>query len=314
MPTRMEQRPVIWIISDGKAGHENQSRGLAEAIVDRVGGVVRVIGVEGSGVGLRARAPRVDALGAPDVAIGAGSRTHATLRACAREHGARTVVLMRPTFGRYALVVAPRHDGMRERDGVVTTRGALNTVRPSERKNDSRGLILVGGPSKHHGWNDADVAQQIAEIVRTDADVRWTLTTSRRTPEGFLSTLERATNPENLDVFHVEHTSREWLLERYAESARVWVSEDSVSMVYEALTSGARVGLLRVPRKGASRVIRGVDALASEGFVRRFDDWARDRTLPAPPEQLDEASRVARLVIDRFRLGAGEAGGDGGAS
>ena len=41
-----------------------------------------------------------------------------------------------------------------------------------------------------------------------------------------------------------------------ARSAQAWVTEDSVSMVYESLPAGAATGLLAVPRQGETRTAR----------------------------------------------------------
>jgi mitochondrial fission protein ELM1 len=109
-----------------------------------------------------------------------------------------------------------------------------------------------------------------------------------------------------MDVHPAAATTREWLLDRYAESERIWVSEDSVSMVYEALTSGARVGLLRVPRtERVGRVVKGMDALVSEGWAMWFEDWRTEGVLRAAPAKLDEASRVAEIVVERLGLSRG---------
>ena len=92
-------------------------------------------------------------------------------------------------------------------------------------------------------------------------------------------------------------TGRDWLPQRLAEAAEVWVTEDSVSMIYEALSSGARVGLLPVPSlKKAGRVARGIARLVEEGFVTRFTDWSPAAGLAAPPRVLREADRCANSV------------------
>ena len=60
-------------------------------------------------------------------------------------------------------------------------------------------------------------------------------------------------------------------------------------MVYEALTSGAAVGLLAVQGQKAGRVARGMHELQQAGWVTRFCDWDRRSPLPSPPGQLHEA-------------------------
>lgn len=314
----MGSPPLIWVIGDGKAGHENQSMGLALAMTRLTGARVERRGVERAGVLSRvfAGAPPVGEGGAPWLAIGAGASTHATVLACGRVHGAKTVALMNPGWRRrrFDLCVIPEHDGVREGGRVMVTKGAINLVRPSLAREERAGLVLVGGPSKHHGWDGAEIARQVRAIVeRSGGDRAWTLTTSRRTPLQTLDALERAFADApalraRVSIWPVERTDREWLLARYAESAEVWVSEDSVSMVYEALTSGARVGLLRVDRVGdGGRVVRGLDALLRDGWATGFEEWSRSGALRPPPGVLDEADRVARVVSDRFGFAGGAA-------
>ena len=73
-----------------------------------------------------------------------------------------------------------------------------------------------------------------------------------------------------------------------------------------ALTSGARVGLLRVPRtERVGRVVKGMDSLADEGWAMWFEDWRTKGALRAAPAKLDEASRVAQIVVERLGLSRG---------
>ncbi|MCH8840089.1 MAG: mitochondrial fission ELM1 family protein [Planctomycetes bacterium] len=44
----------------------------------------------------------------------------------------------------------------------------------------------------------------------------------------------------NLTIVPHKETSSSWVSEHLANAARVWVSADSVSMVYESLTNGVR--------------------------------------------------------------------------
>ena len=130
-------------------------------------------------------------------------------------------------------------------------------------------------------------------------DRPWRITDSRRSPAGTLDHLTKACPA--LAAYPHGDTGRDWLPQRLAEAAEVWVTEDSVSMIYEALSSGARVGLLPVPAtKKAGRVARGIARLADEGFVTRFSDWSPDTGLAEPPRVLREADRCAAIVLERF--------------
>ena len=70
-------------------------------------------------------------------------------------------------------------------------------------------------------------------------------------------------------------------------------------MVYEALTAGAAVGILPVPRRHASRVTTGLDRLVKENWATPYSTWEQGTALHAAPEPLDEATRCARLLRTR---------------
>jgi hypothetical protein len=71
-------------------------------------------------------------------------------------------------------------------------------------------------------------------------------------------------------------------------------------MVYEALTAGAAVGVLEVPRKRSSRVSRGLERLAAESWVTPFADWRGDRPLRRSDRPFNEAERCARWIVEQW--------------
>ncbi|MGC6425272.1 MAG: mitochondrial fission ELM1 family protein [Lentimonas sp.] len=296
---------VIWRIVDGKAGHESQTAGLVQALADvravecydfRAGSRIRsffnwVLGCFEPGKGLPA----------PDLVIGAGHRTHLSLLAARRAFGGRTVVLMTPTLPIcwFDLCLIPEHDKPKERLNVERTYGVLNTVVPGENAALDRGLFLIGGPSAHHSWSEARLVEQILTVLRLGRQIQWVLTTSRRTPDSMVTALLALDEP-NLVVVPYAKTQSGWVAERLQECKLVWVSEDSVSMVFEALTAGASVGVLEVPRKKEqSRVVRSLQSLEDAGYVARFGE-SLDTSSEARPE-FCEAKRCAARVIDLIR-------------
>lgn len=297
------QPVVVWAFTDGKAGHENQTRGLLAALARRQPVDARWIRVPAyasvlSSLMTRRFLPGVG-LPPPDLLIGAGHRTHLPLLAARRAHGGRTIVLMRPSLPRawFDLCVIPEHDATSGAN-VLNTRGALNPVEPG--KKDARaGLILIGGPSRHHGWSENDILSQVEVIVASEKYVHWTLTTSRRTPSATTTRL-RALTFKNLTVVPVNETGPGWLPERLTNAAQVWVTEDSVSMVYEALTANAATGLLRVPAKRASRIARGITTLTGDGLVTCFANWQGGKKLEAPAAPFNEATRVAAWIGEKW--------------
>lgn len=294
---------VVWLFSDGKAGHDGQSRGLVEAM-----GRLRPVEVVTPSLLpatcalaslFHGRVNRWRGLPTPDVVLGAGHRTHLSLLTAGRARGGKVVVLMRPSWPLFLfdLCLIPEHDAPPARPHVLTTRGALNRIQPSVALEPTQGLLLIGGPSAHFSWHREGLHQQIAAIVASDPTMHWTLTTSRRTPADFLEPLASG---ERLQIMPVNETGPDWLPAQLASAGQVWVTADSVSMVYEALTAGAAVGVLDVPRKHASRVSRGLEQLAAEGWVTPFANWLPGRTLPRPAQTFNEAERCARWIIERW--------------
>jgi mitochondrial fission protein ELM1 len=292
----------IWLICDGRMGHENQSLGLAEAIVRLVpGGIHRIsiAGARGPFARIRAATAASPDLPPPDLILAAGHSTHPALWWLARKHRATSIVLMKPSLpvGCFDLCIAPAHDfpSGKMPPNLITTRGAINRVIPGSAERTGK-LILIGGPSKTHGWDGAALLGMLKSCTDRGG---WELTDSRRTPVGFLDQI-RAEVP-GLAVFPHGQTPPQWVPEKLGMAKEVWVTEDSISMIYEALTGGAKVGLLPVPRLHRdARVLRSVDALVADGYLTRFEDWENKHRLAKPPEVLREADRCAELVIGRL--------------
>ena len=306
-------RAVAWRLSDGKPGHDNQSRGLIRALG-------RLTALEchelnrPDAAGRRALWPTLAARfrhgqGLPDPAllIGAGHATHLPMLAARIARGGRAVVLMKPSLplAWFDLCLIPEHDRPPLRDNVLVTRGVLNTVRASDRARPGIGLILVGGPSSHHRWDGPSLVRMVRTIVDAHPMVAWRIADSRRTPAytrhllRAIPSLSTGAAP-NCDFVPHEETVPGWLSTALAEAGTVWVTEDSVSMLYEALSAGAATGLLPVPRRRPSRPSRGVDALLASGQVTAFERWAEGAALPRLAVPLNEAERCARALLARW--------------
>lgn len=302
----MADPKIIWLISDNKRGHENQSAGLVRALAKHL--PVNCIRIDIAThkaswlQALRGQFPFATKHPKPDLILGAGSQTHSTLLAAGRATKAPTLLIMAPPPGLtrfFDLCVIPEHD-QRSGSNVITTRGAMNLIEAGKSPNAHAGLILIGGPSQHHGWDEAALLKQVEAILSGNSHIQWTLTTSRRTPQSTTEQLLQCANSQ-LTVVPVEQTDAAWLPDELSKAAYVWVSEDSVSMVYEALSSGAKVGVLPVPRKNPnSRIIRGLDSLKAQGHISSYDTKRIDLSQFQSQPPLDEAGRIATIVAERF--------------
>lgn len=301
---------VIWRFRDGKPGHEQQSLGLVKALGELTPVDVHDFDVRQHPVGITdwvlGRFPAGLLKRRPDFLIGAGHATHIAVLAAKKAVGGKAIVLMKPSLPAFLfdLIIVPEHDGLTPGAGVIVTRGALNAMRPGEKKPDSV-LILLGGESKHVHWKNEAMLQQVSAIVATlKPGQLWRITNSRRTPDT-LSTELAQRYGERFQPW--SECPPGWLAQRLASTETVWVSEDSASMIYEALSAGCRVGVLELPEaKRSSRVLAGVRKMADAGQLAYFSACqGAGEKLPASPLALNEARRAAQKVLERFPLAEG---------
>jgi mitochondrial fission protein ELM1 len=296
---------VVWRFSDGKRGHDNQSLGLVEALAALVGVVVHTVAVPQLTITLAAlvsgRVRHAEALPDPQLLLGAGHATHLPLLVARRARGGRAIVLMKPSLPRtlFDLCIIPRHDGVKEGANVLVTDGVLNRVNPSQTLDPARGLILIGGISPHYRWNDNGVMQQVIKVVGRHPEIQWQIADSRRTPASLSRSLSSLALP-NAEFAHHSLVPDDWLSTQLAGSATVWVSEDSVSMIYEALTAGAAVGLIELPATRMQRLQGGIADLLRAGRVTRFTEWQQGESLRKAVEPLNESARCARWILQHW--------------
>jgi hypothetical protein len=300
---------VVWRFSDGRPGHDNQSLGLVEALGRCLCVETHTVYVPEHVVTWRDLVSGCYAAGArlpdPWLLVGAGRCTHLPLLAAGRARRGRVVIIMRPAYpsSLYDLCIIPDHDAPAPAPNVLISRGSLNRVQRVTGQERAQGMILVGGPSRHHRWRDEAVAAQIARVIRYSQPREWVLATSRRTPAGFAGQVRR-----QVDHADTTLTLMPWQGEdsgsrveaQLGRSLCVWVTQDSVSMVYEALTAGVATGLLEVPARRRSRLVEGIRGLAAAGLVTGFGDWAAGKPLQPPGEIFDEANRSARWICEQW--------------
>lgn len=297
---------VIWRFRDGKPGHEQQTSGLAQAICRQADAQVVDVDVKAAPTGpldfLLSRFPQGHHFPKPDLLMGAGHATHWAMLAAKRAFGGRTIVLMKPSLPRFLFdaVIVPEHDGLKEDGNVLVTRGALNTMRAGEKRPGSV-LVLLGGESKHGRWDSEQMLAHVKALQQESAN-DFLVSDSRRTPAE-LSLLLKEFFGQQFQPW--QDCPPGWLRQQLSATEQVWVSEDSASMIYEALSAGCMVGLLPLAELSAkSRVAAGIKKLHATGLVR----YRGEAELPAGATALQEADRVAEVLMAKgyFRKTAQE--------
>ena len=311
----------IVVFQDGRPGHEKQTNGLVQAVsaitpvkpadteVVQPSAMNLIISwlqylfssIVPFGPGRNDRSA--------DLVIGTGAHTHLPMLLFKKNCIAapRIVTCMSPgalLLKRFDLCCIPRHDEPVRRDNIFTTLGPPNNVAFSTSHIPDRGLILVGGTdNKSHTWNSRSLVQKITSIIERDHAVTWTLASSPRTPADTCQLLdETAAGMQKVSFFRSTETEAGWVEEQYALNAKVWVTGDSMSMIYEALTAGCSVGILPVQWKQRHNKFQtSIDLLAAKELVIEYDKWLAGAAMnPLSQVPLNEAHRCAEEILRRW--------------
>lgn len=290
----------IVYVSDGKAGHRSQALGLFQAMKrQQANATFEEVSIHDLPIIslIKALFSSKNTLfeQAPDFIFGVGSHTHFRVWLLGKIFKkAKTVILMKPNLpiAWFDYAVIPEHDGIPANSRVIVTRGALNPIRNENRHQKARILIALGGSSKRHQWNQEKVLLSVQQIVEHNPNSEIILTTSRRTPAKFIDILRQQSFAKYLQICPVEQTPQGWIFEEMQKAEAVWVTEDSVSMIYEALTAGCRVGVIAMDRLKQDRITNSVDVLLEKKFIANVSDI----NLLPEGQLLQEADRVVHQL------------------
>jgi mitochondrial fission protein ELM1 len=309
-----------WVLSDGKAGSEVQSLGLAEALglVPEIKRLAVRAPWRWLPPGLwpqplRGLAPGGARLAPPwpEVLIACGRLTAAPALAVRRAgRGACFTIQIqdaRVDPRRFDLVVAPRHDRLRGAN-VVSVLGALHRVTPRRLAEAAarhasglahlprpRVAVLIGGTSRAYRMTPESagrLAAQLTALARKQG-AGLMITASRRTSAETEAAL-RAALKSVPAVFWDGRGDNPYLGYLGLADALI-VTVDSVTMISEAAATGKPVHVAEL--EGGSAKFRRFHAGMREAgitrpFAGRIEDWSY------PP--LDETGRVAAEVKRRL--------------
>jgi len=305
----------IWVLTDGRPGHINQTLGLAEALTPSP--VVKVIALKPpyrqlspflGWAGGRALTPASARIVPPwpRLVITSGRSAIPIARAIRRLSGRQTrlVNVQDPGFcrGSFDLIVVPEHDELAG-PNILSTAGALGRVTPKRLADAAaafgpglahlpspRVAVLIGGPNAVFQMPEAvirRIAGGLAAVAATGAGLM--VTFSRRTGPVAEAAFREALKGGNVTIW--DGTADNPYFAYLALADHIIVTEDSASMVSEAATTGKPISILRL-EGGSPKFDRFHKAMAARGITRdfagRLDHWTY------PP--IDETERAAEAV------------------
>lgn len=288
---------IVYWLTDGKDGHRRQAEGLFAGLA-RLAVSVQVYEISVVS-GWRDWAVIVHLLPQylkPDLLIGVGHRTHLPLLWLKRCYPtAQTLLLMRPSLPLhwFDLMIMPQHDAPPISEHVFATQGALNPFTNQQRHQAGRHLILIGGASRRYGWDQTQLLAQLEQLVQYLHGQSVVLSGSRRTPAYLFQDLKFKSITQNMQIL----SDTDGLAEQLQLAETVWITEDSVSMLYEAWTAGCQIGLFQMPRLKQDRITLALDQLITRQVVLPLAVLLAGQALRVPPP-LAEADRAAAWLLE----------------
>ena len=260
----MKKIKTIWRLLDGKTGHEKQSLALVKNLKNQSNCKIYNINIQdlqNPFLALILKKYNLNkGLIRPDIAIGAGHKTHFHLLAIKRYFGAKIVVIMKPSLPLklFDLCVIPKHDDIKSGSNVFITNTPLVNFNLNMKKKENMALFLIGGPSRHFHWDSKIVLEQIKNISKKFKFKKLLITTSRRTPLDFIDKFNRL-KIKNIQLYEHTKITNNWLDKNIIKVKNIWVTNDSYSMLIEAVASGAYTDILELKIKKKSKLSKEIN-------------------------------------------------------
>ena len=313
-----------WIISDGKAGHEVQCLGVANALglnatVKRVSpGPFAKLAAPWGRVGRHEHFGGQDSNFGPPwpaFAFAAGRLTIPYIRELKRRAklATFTVILLDPKTPANSadLIWVPEHDARRGPNIVsaLTSPHSFTTQRLADLRAHApaeiaalpypRVAVLLGGPNDVYRFDDADAARlatALAGMTRNGASLM--ISPSRRTPPAFLASVDAATSAAPRIIYRGEGANP--YADFLANADAFVVTADSVNMAGEAAATGKPIYIFE-PRGGGGKFARYHDGLRCHGATRILPDQgcAIEAWNYTP---LDSAKTIADEIQRRWQI------------
>ena len=307
---------TIGAFFDGRPGHEKQTSGILEQLKKKIKVNILPVTISKGTVSRQIIdwLQYFSSLGSPpypdladcDLLIGTGTHTHLPMLLQKNHCHTPVVTCMTPNpliQKKFDLIIAPQHDDIPDSKKVFRTIGPPNLNNSMEEHQTGRTLILIGGvdPQSHH-WINEEILEYLKRFIVHEPDKEIIISSSPRTPlETVSSLINLADKFENVTFYDFKNTPSGWVEKEYSACEQVWVTADSISMVYEALSSGCKVGIIPVRwRKKKSKFITSEKYLYDHEMVIDLHGYlAGEKTWRDNPT-LNEANRCAEEIIKRF--------------
>ncbi len=315
-----------WVITDGNTGAKSQALGLVEYLgldyeekIFQLKTAFRLFAPYFDFDYLKYKTQNSSEFNfsyPPKLVIVCGSRARSIGVLLKRKFAEKifTIYIQDPKFSPnyYDLIISPAHDSLRG-ENVINNFFALNRITPEKLENEKNkfpelfrqykapyNTILIGGDTKNYRMSDYAYNKLISDLKTLTNKISgsFLISISRRTPKMVIAALQELQN-ENIFVYDLKKEPNPFFA-MLAAADRIFVTNDSVSMVSEAVATGKPVYTIMLHGHNNTKVARMFYNLISEEKIAIFDEKIPEKEITIQKNETQEISeKVKEILIDQ---------------
>ena len=247
-----------------------------------------------------------------DVVIGAGSSIYIRMLLIKsylskNETSIKAISVLTPNLykNHFDIICAPMHDikKVSKTKKVIYFEGSMARVSTSE-VDDSIGFIGIGGINKHYVFDQDAIMLQIEFLLGLYPQKKWFVFTTRRTPNEMSKKVKSLALKNNNLI--ISDDNYDEIIEK--ASVKV-VTQDSVNMVYESLSTKGQTFLFNMKYIKINKIVNQINLLLSNkqvGYIestKMVEDLNKIKIMPQNThyDVFAEVEKVAYKLIQELK-------------
>ena len=316
---------ILWI-KDGKLGHEKQVKALLDELSEtidikvyeedyivgsfqRIADIYNYITHQSAELTPNAKYHKKNI----HLIIGAGSNTYARILHIKRglkldfNKEVLAVSLLVPSFFKkdFDLICAPKHDHHKlSGHEAIYFEGSLAKV-SIDAVDESIGLIAIGGKNEHYLFNVNKIMEQVEFVTSIYPNKTWYIFSSRRTPHKMIQAIKKLAQTSKKII-----VSEDGFDEILPKASIKIITQDSVNMVYESLSTKGSTILFNMKYLRKNKVINQINELLNNkqvgyiGYNQMVKGLNKTKIHMQNPhhEVFAEVEKLAYKIKNKFNL------------
>jgi len=194
-------------------------------------------------------------------------------------------------FELFDLIICPEHDNLFKPNTISTLLALHNIKFTKDIRTQNKINFIIGGSSKYFKFKENIFRKLYEEILFLSNKYKVNVIPSRRTPHAFIEKLKKM-NLKNIYIFEDQFNPVEYgnLLSEAEVQIVTW---DSISMISEAISSGAKTLIFPFEENNCPKRYKNFyDRIIEENFISIYN-----RNLQAPTPDLNKYNSELKSKI-----------------